>query len=204
MWKKLRILNCDFLMIPILTLIATCLPIDVEIIQSTLKRPNMKVIRTSVIYRSEIILEVKSKPTVKNKLYQIVFDLLNNLERHAIIYEATVTECNDMMKELQKNFDPTIIGMYYGKLTSKEQSIIFTNWKNKTIKIMSATLAFGMGINVNDVTLIIYTTLPISYDRYVQEIGRAGRSGQLSRAILFYSRSDIRTLLTILSNGQER
>ena len=198
------ILNCDFPMVPVLALTATCSPIDVEIIQSTLKRPNMKVIRTSVIYRPEIILEVKSKPTVKNKLYQAVFDLLNNLEGRAIIYGATVTECNDMMKELQKNFDPTIIGMYHGKLTSKEQSIISTNWKNKTIKIMSATSAFGMGINVNDVTLIIHTTLPMSYDRYVQEIGRAGRSGQLSRAILFYSRSDIRTLLTILSNGQER
>jgi len=69
---------------------------------------------------------------------------------------------------------------------------------------MSATSAFGMGINVNDVTLIIHTTLPMSYDRYVQEIGQAERSGQQSRAILFYSRSDIRTLLTILSNEQER
>jgi len=191
-------------MVPVLTLTVTCSLVDVEIIQSILERPNMKVIRTSIIHRPEITLEIKSKPIAKNKLYQIIFDLLDNLEGRVIIYGATVIECNDMMKELQKNFDPAIIGMYHGKLTSKEQSIISANWKNKIIKIMSATSAFGMGINVNNVTLIIHTTLPMSYDRYVQEIGRAGRSGQQSRAILFYSRSDIRTLLTILSNGQER
>ncbi|CAG8610800.1 11621_t:CDS:10, partial [Funneliformis caledonium] len=176
-WKKLGTLKCDFLMIPVLALTATCSPVNVEIIQSILKRPNMKVIRTSIIY--------------------------HNLEEHAIIYGATVIECNDMMKKLQKNFDPAIIEMYHGKFTSKEQSIISANWKNKIIKIMSTTSAFGMGINVNDVTLIIHTTLSMSYDRYIQEIGQAGRSGQQSRAILFYSQSDICTLLTILSNGQE-
>ena len=109
-----------------------------------------------------------------------------------------------MMNELQKNFDPDIVGMYHGKLTSKEQYVISANWKNQIIKIMSAISAFGMGINVNNITLIIHTTLPMSYDQYVQEIGRAGRLGQQSRAILFYLRSDIRTLLTILSKGQER
>ncbi len=82
-----------------------------------------------------------------------------------------------MMNELQKNFDPDIVGMYHGKLTSKEQYVISANWKNQIIKIMSATSAFGMGINVNNVTLIIHTTLPMSYDRYVQEIGRARRLG---------------------------
>ncbi|CAG8529285.1 12984_t:CDS:2 [Funneliformis mosseae] len=143
-----------------------------EIIQSILERPNMKVIRTSIIHHPEITLEIKPKLITKNKLYQIIFDLLDNLERRAIIYEATVIECNDMMKELQKNFDLAIIEMYYGKLTSKEQSIISVNWKNKIIKIMFATLAF--------------------------EIGWARRSGQQSRAILFYLRSDICTLLTIL------
>ncbi|EXX70077.1 uncharacterized protein OCT59_003264 [Rhizophagus irregularis] len=68
---------------------------------------------------------------------------------------------------------------------------------------MSATSAFGMGINVSDITLIIHTTLPLSNEQYVQEIGRAGCLGQGSKAIMFYSREDIRTLLAIIGGGQE-
>ncbi|CAB4442116.1 unnamed protein product [Rhizophagus irregularis] len=69
---------------------------------------------------------------------------------------------------------------------------------------MSATSAFGMGINVSDVTLIIHTTLPLSNEQYVQEIGRVGCLGQGSKAIMFYSREDIRTLLVIIGGGQEK
>ncbi|CAG8683169.1 15845_t:CDS:1, partial [Funneliformis mosseae] len=53
-------------------------------------RPNMKVIRTSIIHHPEITLEIKSKLIAKNKLYQIIFDLLDNLEGRAIIYGVTV------------------------------------------------------------------------------------------------------------------
>ncbi|CAG8616718.1 uncharacterized protein OCT59_024487 [Rhizophagus irregularis] len=69
---------------------------------------------------------------------------------------------------------------------------------------MSATSVFGMGINVLDVTLIIHTTLPLSNEQYVQEIGRVGYLGQGSKAIIFYSRGDIRTLLVIIGGGQEK
>ncbi len=61
-------------MVPILALTATCFPADVEIIQSILERPNMKVIKTSIIHRSEITLEVRSKPAQKKnfiRLYSI-------------------------------------------------------------------------------------------------------------------------------------
>ncbi|RIB01740.1 P-loop containing nucleoside triphosphate hydrolase protein, partial [Gigaspora rosea] len=187
-----------------LALTATCSFTDAKIIQSVLERSNMEIIRTSTIQRPEIILEVRPKPAAKDKLYQTIFSLLDNLEGRAIIYGATVKECDDMTKALCKNFDPTIVGMYHGKQASAEQTAVSAGWKNKTIKIISATTAFGMGINVDDVTLVIHTTLPMSHEQYIQEIGRAGRIGQESRAILFYSRSDIRTLLSILNGGQER
>ncbi|RIA80868.1 hypothetical protein C1645_837918 [Glomus cerebriforme] len=60
------------------------------------------------------------------------------------IFYLTIGKCDDMTKALKKNFNPTIIGMYYGKLSSAEQTAIFTNWKNGTIKIMSAISAFGI------------------------------------------------------------
>lgn len=164
----------------------------------------MKVIRSPIIHCQDIALEVQPKPIGKKKLYQAVFNLLDNHEGRVIIFSATIQHCIDITDELRKAFDPSIVAMYHEKMSSSEQTATSNAWKNGLIKIMSSTSAFGMGINVSDVTLIIHTTLPLSNEQYVQEIGRAGRLGQGSKAIIFYSRGDIHTLLAIIGGGQEK
>ena len=53
-------------------------------------------------------------------------------------------------------------------------------------KVIVATIAFGMGINKQNVGYVIHDSMPQSMDRYIQEIGRAGRNGEPANAILFY------------------
>ena len=57
-------------------------------------------------------------------------------------------------------------------------------------RIMIATTAFGMGVDVPDIRLVIHFNLPLSVIDYYQQIGRAGRDGEKSRCVLLYARED--------------
>ena len=61
----------------------------------------------------------------------------------------------------------------------------------KNIRVLFATTALGMGVNVPHVSKIIHIDPPSSLETYMQEIGRAGRSGRKSSAVMYYNNSDI-------------
>ncbi|PKC00026.1 putative sgs1 protein [Rhizophagus irregularis] len=187
-------------------LTATCTTSDVEDIRQNLNilPTNFTIIRGTSLARQEIDIQVISKPSKQNLYSQIQNILVGLTTGRCIIYCSGPSSCQELFHYLHENLSALSFGLYHGELDGEQRKMAIRNWKTGIIQIMIAINGFGMGINVPDVYLIIHTTIPLSMTNFIQEIGRAGRDGKPSKSIVFYSRNDIRTLFSIITQREER
>ena len=73
----------------------------------------------------------------------------------------------------------------------KKSLIAEVKKENSRVRVLFATSALGMGVNVPHVEHVVHITPPSNIESYVQETGRAGRTGVPSKATLYYNNSDI-------------
>ncbi|MBO0469280.1 ATP-dependent DNA helicase RecQ [Enterococcus sp. DIV0242_7C1] len=114
---------------------------------------------------------------------------LMQLKQKGIIYCATrkTAEALDRLIKEQTNLKTAY---YHGGLTPVERSLLQQQFVQNQLDVLCATNAFGMGIDKPDVRFVIHYDCPDSLENYVQEIGRAGRDGLESIAILLYQKGD--------------
>lgn len=116
--------------------------------------------------------------------------LADPARRPAIVYTPTRKEATALASELQREVRAVA---YHAGMTARDRDDVQARFLEGRAEVIVATIAFGMGIDKPDVRTVIHTGLPGSVEGYYQEIGRAGRDGLPSRAILLHSWGDIRT-----------
>ncbi len=79
---------------------------------------------------------------------------------------------------------------FHAGLTPPEKKRVQNDFLAGEIRVICATNAFGMGIDKDDVRLVIHADTPGSLENYLQEAGRAGRDGHRADCVLLYDEAD--------------
>lgn len=132
------------------------------------------------------------RPNISYFVYQDekekkIQELIHSLDGSGIIYCATRKKVEDLYQVFK---DQQAIAYYHGGLSGQERRMLQQQFLAGDLRILIATNAFGMGINKENIRFVIHYDLPDSPENYLQEVGRAGRDGQPSQAILLYEEGD--------------
>jgi DNA topoisomerase-3 len=136
--------------------------------------------------RSNIAIEVvEVGPSQRAALVQEL--LADDERRPAIVYAPTRKQVEYLANALGGTVPAAA---YHAGLDPDHRKRAQEKFLAGQVEVMVATIAFGMGIDKPDVRTVIHTALPGSLEGYYQEIGRAGRDGEPSRAVLMHSYAD--------------
>ena len=139
-------------------------------------------------------LEFTVIPTTGGEKFSHIYHVLTKyLPREspggAIIYCATRRQTEEVVEFLQdKNIAADFFHAGLPPTTKKNVQHRFTTGE---LRVVTATNAFGMGIDKPDVRLVIHADIPGSLENYLQEAGRAGRDRKSALCVLLYSPEDI-------------
>lgn len=156
---------------------------NAKLFVSSFNRPNLK-----------YIVLPKTGKSVINEIVVLIKRSFNR--QSGIVYCFSRKDCDQVAQDLKRNGIQALA--YHAGLSDGVREKRQTLWINNKFHVLCATIAFGMGIDKADVRFVIHHSLPKSIEGYYQESGRAGRDGENSSCILYYSWSDVIRLRRML------
>jgi ATP-dependent DNA helicase RecQ len=126
----------------------------------------------------------------KSKPYDQVLEFVRARPRESgIIYCQSRKAAESVAERLSE--DGVRAKPYHAGLTPKQRAGHQEDFLRDDVRVICATIAFGMGINKPNVRFVIHHDLPKNIEGYYQETGRAGRDGLPGECVLLFSAGDV-------------
>ncbi len=174
--------------IPVIALTATATPkVQTDIVKSLNMRDERKFI--SSFNRPNLYYEVRPKLGKDQTIKEILQILKGKGGPSAIIYVQARKTTEELAEML--NLNGISAAPYHAGMDSKSRAHVQDAFLSEEVKVICATIAFGMGIDKPDVRVVIHYDIPKSIENYYQETGRGGRDGLEGSCYAFYAPKDI-------------
>ncbi|WP_428908965.1 RecQ family ATP-dependent DNA helicase [Niallia sp. Krafla_26] len=138
--------------------------------------------------RPNIAISVTHIESYREK-WDCLYRYVQTLKGAGIIYFSSKKVAEQAAKLLQEKGIGRVAA-YHGGMDQESRILIQQQFLMNQLDIICATSAFGMGVNKENIRYVIHFHMPGQMESYLQEIGRAGRDGKSSVAILLYSPGD--------------
>jgi RecQ family ATP-dependent DNA helicase len=198
-YMKLSKFRENFPNVPIVALTGTATE---QVTEDVILNLNMKdpAIFKSSFNRPNLFFEVRTK--TKNAVEQMFKVIEQRYPNDSgLIYCSTKKDCEKVVKKL-KNLGISV-EFFHSEVSYQDKLRIQNGWMKGTIRVLVATVAFGMGIDKQEVRFVFHFSIPKSLENYYQEAGRAGRDGRESLCTIFYKYSDKSKLDYLIGQSNE-
>ena len=120
---------------------------------------------------------------------QLLAFIRSRPKESGIVYCASRKSADSLARSLHE--DGVSAKPYHAGLTTAERTKHQELFLRDDVRVIAATIAFGMGINKSNVRFVVHYDLPKNLESYYQETGRAGRDGLPSECLLLFSAADV-------------
>jgi ATP-dependent DNA helicase RecQ len=196
-YRELKKLRTHFPDVPVMALTATATErVRADIVkQLKLREAGCYV---ASFNRPNLTYRVVPKAAPYEQLLELIRSRPND---SGIIYCASRKSAESLARNLSE--DGVIAKPYHAGLTSSERTKNQEAFLRDDVRVVTATIAFGMGINKPNVRFVVHYDLPKNLESYYQETGRAGRDGLPSECVLLFSASDVAKQLHFIDEKSE-